>query len=330
MFHLFGEVAVPPAAIALPLLGEICACAFVIGCIWVLRGFIKALFTSLFHVTSIIPWFNHIAEGPLHRAESAVAHALGSAEGFFDHRIGTAFHQLARIADWTYREIKNHANMLLSLSTVVLGPAFALGVHKWLSRLHLRANTTDIRIDTVTRRLTTAEHRLAHTVTTNVLPRIGRLEREYDHIIDKDIAGLRARTKAVEGEFTKLWDYVRSHPWTIVTDAFVGAVALALARLGLGWIRCPSLGRLGRRFGCAPWALLEDLLAASLTAFAVADICTFANVAMGTAEVLRPALLELVDIEDALVGCHGATGAPPLEPARLRLPDNSRNLPLAA
>jgi len=330
MHALYGAVVAPAAGITLPLLGEICACAFVIGCIWVLRGFVKALFTSLFHVTSIIPWFNHLAEGPLHRAESAVANALGSAEAFFDHRIGSAFHQLARIADWTYREIKDHSAWLYGLAGLALGPSFALEIRTLIRLLRHRTDAQGHSLTETIRRIERAETALKHRLEAGVLPRLGRLEREYDHIIDRDIAGLRARTKSVEGELSKVWDYVRSHPWTIVTDAFVGAVALALARLDLGWLRCPSLTRLGKTLGCKPWQLLEELLAASVTALAVADLCTFANLAMGVATELRPALLVLVDVEDALVGCHGATGAPPLAPNALRLPPNSRNLPLSA
>jgi len=164
----------------------------------------------------------------------------------------------------------------------------------------------------------------------DVLPRIRGLEREIHGEIVRERLRARAAERTAEREITNLWKWTRTHMIQAGTLAFAGAVALALSRLGLGWLRCNSLSRLGKRIGCGGFAALEDLLFGAVTALAVTDICEFANVAMGTAELIRPALLELVDVEDALVGCHGATGAPPLEPSRLRLPTNTRNLPLAA
>ena len=327
--HLIvGEVA-PLVPLIIPL-GEIAACIFVIGCIWVLRGFIEALLGSLSHITSIIPGIGGVTSGVIHRAESAVTDALGKAEAFFDAKIGAALHECARLIDWTYRELKNHSNLLYALATVAIGPAAVGAIRAGISVVHGEVHLVQHRITAAYARILRLEHRLQHTITAGVLPRLGRLEREYDHIIDRDIAGLRARTKATEAELSRVWNYVRSHPWTVVTDAFVGAVAVALARLGLGWIKCPALGRIGRRFGCGGFDLLEELLAAEIVALAAADLCDFSALVTSAAEGFVPALTALVDVEDALVGCHGATRPDPLPLPVLRLPPNSLGLDLAA
>lgn len=69
------------------------------------------------------------------------------------------------------------------------------------------------------------------------------------------------------------WKYLLSHPWAVPTTAFAGAVAVAIGRLGGGWIRCGNWNRLGRGVCRAPRHLIDDLLSL-LTDFAVlVNIC---------------------------------------------------------
>ena len=164
----------------------------------------------------------------------------------------------------------------------------------------------------------------------DVLPRIAALDRELARVEGKAIPRVNARVNATDRAIANLWEWAKAHTVDVAATAFAGAVAVALGRLGGGWIRCRNWNRLGKSVCGLPFGLLDDLLGIAFTALVASDICEFASVAMDTAELLRPALLTLVDVEDALVGCHGASGAPPLEPVRLRLPGNSRNLPLAA
>lgn len=259
MHLIIGEVA-PLAPLLVPL-GELAACLFVIGCIWVLRGFLTALLGALGHVTSAIPFIGGITKGVIHDAERAVTSALGTAEAYFDAKIGASWHQLARLIDWTYRELNSHANLLWTLATVAVGPAAVGALRAGIAVLHGNVHAAQRQITATYTRVLNLEHRLQHQVTAGVLPRLGRLEREYDHIIDKDIAGLRARTKTVEKSLDDVWKYVRAHPWTVVTDAFVGAVAVALSRLDLGWIRCPTANNFFNKRGCNAWNDLEALLA---------------------------------------------------------------------
>src|SRR6185437_17083086 len=116
--------------------------------------------------------------------------------------------------------------------------------------------------------------------------------------------------------------WIRAHPLSLATGAFAGAVAVALQRLGGSWIRCGNWNRIGRSVCGLPLSLIEDLLAASIVSFAVVDMCEFASVAQDVAHAFVPELLALVDIEDALIGCHGATGVPVLTLPPTQLPPN--------
>lgn len=96
--------------------------------------------------------------------------------------------------------------------------------------------------------------------------------------------------------------------------ALIGAVAGAAIMansLGLGnnW-RCVTRGNIGRaaRHFCGLDKWIVDLfLLGSIEAFAVTDLCEFSNLLMKQAELIRPVLMKLVDVEDALIGCGGTT-----------------------
>lgn len=255
---IVGEVA-PLAPLVVPL-GEIAALLFILGCLWVLRAFVSALLNSLASVTSVIPFFGGVSSKIIHGAESHVSLALGQAESFFDARLGSAFHMLARVVDWTYRELARHANLLDLLAALLVGQKTVDALHYGIGLLHRRIDAAAAAALHLIHRLEAIEQRVQHGITANVLPRLGRLERDFTRTVEQDIASLRARDKTLAREYDHLWKYVRSHPWTVVTEAFVGAVAIALTRLGLNWIRCPSAKSFFNKRGCNAWSDLEALL----------------------------------------------------------------------
>lgn len=73
--------------------------------------------------------------------------------------------------------------------------------------------------------------------------------------------------------------------------------------------RCITDGNIGRamRFLCrSPKWLLDLLLTGAVEAFVVTDLCEFSYLLQQATKAQVPALLELVSVEDALIGCHGA------------------------
>jgi hypothetical protein len=109
-------------------------------------------------------------------------------------------------------------------------------------------------------------------------------------------------------------------------EALLGATAMAAAManvLGLPNPRCLTRGPLGRfsRFFCGldSW-LVNLLLLGTVEAFIVSDLCDFSDLVLKTTEGIRPGLMELVDVESALVGCHDFTAPPILTLTPLELP----------
>ncbi len=95
----------------------------------------------------------------------------------------------------------------------------------------------------------------------------------------------------------------------------IGAAALvvaALGRLGLGWLRCPSLLRMGRRLGCAGFGWLEAFFAEAFEALVVLDLCRFALAAQSLARVVVPQLGAVLLVQNAV--CLGGGARYPTAP----------------
>jgi hypothetical protein len=122
------------------------------------------------------------------------------------------------------------------------------------------------------------------------LPRsIGRVRTRED-ALSRDLGKLRERTKSLEDGASETWDWIRSHPLSSVTGVFTGAVAIALARLGYGFLRCRNWRNVGKRLTCGMGAWVLSLLEV---------IATFA---LGLFAVLKPEVLaqEAVDAVDGI------------------------------
>ena len=302
------------------------ALGLTVAVVYVVKGFFGVTGTVLGKLPVVGGWIDASA----HHIEQRITNALGQVVIKLEAGIGAVWHFQARVVDWLGREIARHAN-LISLIATLLNPLQAIStIQRAIHEARYLLHRLVARIEGIGHDLGKRVGHVERGIGEDVLPRIRGLEREINGEIVRERVRARSAERTAEREITNLWKWARHHTLQAGTLAFAGAVALALSRLGLGWLRCNSLSRLGKRVGCGGFAALEDILFGAVTALAVTDLCEFATIAMGTAELIRPALLELVDVEDALVGCHGATGAPPLEPSRLRLPTNTRNLPLAA
>lgn len=320
----------PGALEGLALLGALAAVVVVLGLVYVIDGFVRALFGGIAKLTGHIPLIGGLTKDVIVSTEQSITHALGTAEAKLDSYVAATWHKLARTVDKLGHEMFKLAVLGWTLAKVLGGFATVADYTRLWKQFKAQ--------------LATLEH-LAGTAIRNVVPtwlpgvkqlehwvraQIRTLVHAAEHAIPYDIRTLRARNRSIEHELDRLWKAVRKLDKVIVTTAFVGAVAVALNRLGLKWLRCRSLSNIGNRLGCGGFALVEDLLAASLTAFAVLDICDFANAAETVAEAFVPELMALVDVENALVGCHGATAVPLLTLPTLHLPPRNLGLPLAA
>ena len=77
---------------------------------------------------------------------------------------------------------------------------------------------------------------------------------------------IRSRSSAIN-----TWRWIRTHPLSLASTAFAGAVAIALQRIGASWIRCNNWNRIGRQVCGVPTSEIDSLLGLLVGAAALAD-----------------------------------------------------------
>ena len=254
----------------------------------------KALFGTANSLVGWIPLFGKVATHSLTSIEQKIVSFLSQAVAKCDAEFGASLHECARLVDWVGREIRSHANLLATLGSYMLGFAPIAHVIQLLrpfySRLHALEKATTHAISHVL----DLEHRTARGIGEDVLPRIRGLDREVGRVVAKDLRGIRAKEAELEHGAISTWKWIRSHPLAAASSAFTLAVAAALARLGVDWIRCDNAKSFFKRRGCNAWNELEALLAVgavlgtlSLVELAEEEQAVISAVASGVRDVLE-------------------------------------------
>jgi len=314
----------------LPVLAKLCGLVAVLGIIFAVRGLVTGIFWIVKKFVQGVTFGLLDSVPGQHAAEQAITSALGSAITGIESSIGYSWHQTARLVDHIGRELYG----LAEFSWIAIAALLTLmQPDQWRKLWDFLTHRTGATLD-YTKAMHVHHGRTARVTRAQAIPqtvpRLGRLERQIDTVLEPDIQTLRERSRAVTEEMARVWHRVRALDKVIGAGVLTGVVSLALARLGGSWIRCANWRTLGRRVCGIPLGLLDELLASAFLAFAVTDICDFAIGAQAVAQELVPLFTTLVDVENALVGCHGATAPPALTVAAVAVPPALDPLPLAA
>lgn len=270
-------------------------------------------------------WAKHRVEDIAHKIASTMAGAMG----FADQRVAAAIHDAARLSDWIGREIASHSDQLVALAQLLTGQLPASYLLKEIHRLtHLGDQGAQalrgIGHD-VLPRIRTVERGIG----ADVMPRLHSLDREIGRVIAHDVPLLRDQVRGLEDGAINTFRWIRSHPLSAATAAFVGAVAYALARLGMGWPRCENWKKIGKHVCGLPLGLIEDLLAVAIDVLLIADVCKMTKLMIGVAESrpVQDALRGIILGVDELMLCQGVdlpkplsgytAGLPPAQPFAL-------------
>ncbi len=143
---------------------------------------------------------------------------------------------------------------------------------------------------------------LAHRVTT--------LQAEVRHIaatLPHDIALAPAKVGITAKQLRRLSRRLSRVEELTVGLGAAALVATALGRIGLGWIRCPALGRIGKKIGCGGFSWLEGFFATTFEALVVLDLCRFALAAQQLARVIVPSLAGTLLVQNAVCLGGGAS-----------------------
>lgn len=319
---MLGEVApllVPQFDALLVSLLAIAGAFVALGIVTVLHGFTRATIGGLAGVLVKLPYVGEVLASPVNKVVHWMNHEFGAAELALDKTIARYLHSLGQLVHWFGNEIGDLSKLLYTVTTVMLGTAAIDSLNRLTSLLSHELAAVRHRGIVVERRMVGIERKVIAGVEHAVYPRIRSLTHAVDDVIPHDITGLRARTRATLERLDHVWQQVRKLDVLLGTAAITAAVAVALTRLDLNWIRCRNWNRIGRGICGIPASLIEALLAGAIDALVVTDLCDLSYLMVAATEEIRPVLLGFVDVEEALVGCHGNTSPPALDLPPLHL-----------
>lgn len=264
MSALLPEAApVTVRALLIPL-GTLLVWAAARGLIAAADAFVRGLFGTGAGLLAHIPWLGRTIAGGVTAIEQRMVHALAVAANQADAKIAASLHALDMLVRKLAADVRAAAvfdwNLVKWVESHVNQQALVHLLDKYLlTTKYVRALVAGV------------AHRLVQPVVGRVgalerwtYPRVKALEQEIRVGIPRDIAGLRARARAIENGLAAAWAMLREHERLLGIGALTAAVSVALGRLGLGWTRCAKVGRLGQAACGLEDTILEALLADAL------------------------------------------------------------------
>lgn len=242
---------------------------------------IALIMDKLGSILAGVPWVGGKLSDAAHRMAQAITNACGSLMHGIEALVGAGLHLLARHLDHYFAEFVKHATIIAHLARLVGHSLYRVsGLKALVHRLSLAVHAVRAQVKTLEReyhgiehRVKTLEHEVAAGIGADVLPKIRSLDRELHKVEHKVIPAIEADVTAVEGDVTALRKWIADHIPLPGTDAFVGAIAVALGLLGLGGLRCNTLLNSLKSRGCGLWQGLEDLLGLLFDAALFVDLC---------------------------------------------------------
>jgi hypothetical protein len=265
---------------------------------------------------------------PLRDLDHAIKVSLAKGVSTADHAMGLFFYWLGLLVGWMVNFAKLSAQDTLALAnwiTHIHLPKYA----KWAIRAAFPlAWLTKLIAQEITKALPKVGH-IAKAAATSTVTVVEKIPKAIDRRLtkaEKTLAALAAAIAALGGAIHlphhvatpgAVWRgltkrMVRAERRLRRLEGLLGAATMAIAMANVLGVsaRCLRSGNVGRaaRFLCGAdkW-LLDLLLLGGIEAFVAADLCDFSDLLIAEAESLRPSLMTLVDVENALVGCHSFT-----------------------
>lgn len=261
------EFAWPQLDILAGALFALAFCALVILIVYALYGVIHNTIGKL-------PIVGGWIDAGSHKIAQRITNTFGGYLVKIEGVIGASWHSMARMVDKIGHEIAAHAGLLATIATFIPGGGVIVGLYREIALartlIHKLAHAlTGIGHDVVIRTKV-----IERGIGNDVLPRIRSLDREVGRVISRDIPGLRVGERTLTRELDSLRTWVHRHVLAAGTAAFAGAIAVALAKLGLDWIRCTNARSVFKKRGCNMWNGLESLLATLVDVLLITNMCT--------------------------------------------------------
>lgn len=283
---------------------------------------------QLANALKIDAWRIHIDPGAkLRDIDHYVRGVLQGAIGAGDLAMGYWWHQTARLQGWIADETWKIARDTLHFGEFVVHTYGPLLVKTALTVLFPWPKLYRV-IDSEIEKLMPRVGKIAHGATAATEAELAKFRRGIDRkLVDQGllIAALGVGLGAIAGglawphpggtlSLPKAWYGLtkrlarieaRLHKLEIGLAA-AGVMSVYMAnvfRVSPRCLRSGNIGRLMRHVCGVPSWLLDVLLLGVVESFIASDLCAFSNLLIKQATAIRPALMELVNVEDALIDC---------------------------
>lgn len=249
-----------------------------------------------------LKWYFSTLGGLLPRVAAlfnqVISNWMGQAVQTVDAHVGASFHYIAN-------EVRAASDTMLEFSAFALTLAqFVTGQVSWpqvsaaLKQLRGEIRVAEHKALAAEQAALRQEKAAVRSVAQGVYPRLRGLEHTVEDVIPREIRHLRSDVKAAEDHAINTFKWIKTHPLSLATTAFAGAVAVALGRLGMGWLRCNSARDFGKNVGCNFWKLLGDVLGIlatlALSIFSVLRPQDLAEAAVAAVDTIEPILSEIL------------------------------------
>jgi hypothetical protein len=285
------------------------------------RAFTDALIWIIKSTVGKVPLLRGIFAKPAEAGLQKLSHTLGTFANSIGADISRNWHYLATIVDrvgWTMFHLGLAIERLYTYVTLGyplhLLWATAKDAYRLASRAgHAVGNTTFV--TKVIRQTITLPARsplapAVRAITKPLTAELHRFEAWARHAIaitSAGAVGVPARVGFTWKQLRAIKARLRKLERLLTVGGAVALVTMAFGRMGLGWLRCPSLSRAGRLVGCGGFAALEELLSPLVEALVVVDLCRFALASQRLAREVVPALGAVILAADAICLGGGAS-----------------------
>lgn len=203
---------------------------------------------------------------------AAMTNNMGKALAKTDASTGFNFHNAA-----TYvRKLGNLATLgtyaIISLAQVVAGKASFANVRHELHRLVTLIRTVEHTARLAIRRENAVARAAAQSVAQGIYPRLRTVENDVAKVLHPEVTAARDLARTAEDKAIAAYRYAKSHVVGLTSAAAVAAVAWALPKLGLNWLRCNSNPFNNNPKACGLLGDLSGLLGIFAAGFALANI----------------------------------------------------------
>jgi hypothetical protein len=234
------------------------------GLVFVMDAVVRAFFGTATGAISWIPYAGKVLSTPLLAIEHKLTSYLGGLEAHFDAQMAARWHALASLVTQLAYDTKAAAILDWNIARKLATSFGNIVITQVVGAAHRVVKVVQSEVHTVTRTVVRVEKIVGTKADAAVARAVGVLEGEVGHVIDWTIPRLRARERSLSDSLGRLWHRVRANEGRLALGAAAALVVAALGRLGLGWVRCGKVGRVGKALCALNPNLLESLLAGAL------------------------------------------------------------------